>query len=218
MSKLAYDHLLADTEAARSKLVQLPLLQRAAAGNGSLASYIAFLTQAYHHVKHTVPLLMACSAALPPRLNWLCAELAHYIDEEMGHEEWVLNDIAACGADAQAVRNGTPDISTELMVAYAWDTVSRGNPIGFFGMVLVLEGTSVALATQVAGALQQSLGLPDAAFSYLRSHGELDIEHVGDFAGLINRIDHPDDLAAIHHAAKVFYRCYAEVFRSVPWD
>lgn len=218
MSKLAYDHLLAETEVARNQLVQLPLLQRAAAGNGSLASYTAFLTQAYHHVKHTVPLLMACGAALPPRLNWLRAELAHYIDEELGHEEWVLNDIAACGGDAQQVRDGIPDISTELMVAYAWDTVNRGNPVGFFGMVLVLEGTSVALATQVAGALQQSLSLPDEAFSYLRSHGELDVEHVGDFAGLINRIDHPDDLAAIHHAAKVFYHCYADVFRSVPLD
>ncbi len=215
---LAYDRLLAQTQTGREQLQQLPLLQRAASGQGSLQSYIAFLTQAYHHVKHTVPLLMACGAALPVRLNWLRKELAHYIDEEMGHEEWILNDITACGGDAEQVRNGTPHLSTELMVAYAWDTIHRGNPIGFFGMVLVLEGTSVALATQVAGALQQSLQLPDNAFTYLRSHGELDIEHVDDFAGLINRIDHPDDLLAIEHCAGAFYHCYAEVFRSVPLD
>jgi len=213
----AYDKLLAETQDGRDQLQQLPLLQQAAAGQGSLASYIDFLAQAYHHVKHTVPLLMACGAALPPRLNWLRADLAHYIEEEMGHEEWVLNDIAACGGDPDQVRKGTPHVSTELMVAYAWDTVQRGNPIGFFGMVLVLEGTSVALATQVAGALQESLQLPDEAFTYLRSHGELDVEHVDDFAGLINRIDHPDDLAAILHCARVFYHCYAD-FRSVPLD
>ena len=161
---------------------------------------------------------MACGAALPVRLNWLRADLAHYIDEEMGHEEWILNDIAACGGKPEQVRNGIPHISTELMVAYAWDTINRGNPVGFFGMVLVLEGTSVALATQVAGALQKSLQLPDAAFTYLCSHGELDIEHVDDFARLINRIDHPDDLATIEHCARVFYHCYANVFRSVPLD
>ena len=215
---LAYDRLLAQTQRGREQLQQLPLLQRAASGQGSLQSYIDFLTQAYHHVKHTVPLLMACGAALPARLNWLRADLAHYIEEEMGHEEWILNDITACGGDAEQVRNGLPHLSTELMVAYAWDTINRGNPIGFFGMVLVLEGTSVALATQVAGALQQSLQLPDNAFTYLRSHGELDVEHVDDFAGLINRIEHPDDLLAIEHGAKVFYHCYAEVFRSVPLD
>lgn len=215
---LAYDHLIAQTELDRIQLQQLPLLQRAANGQGSLDSYIAFLTQAYHHVKETVPLLMACGAALPPRLNWLRADLAHYIGEEIGHEEWVLNDITACGGNAERVRNGTPHLSTELMVAYAWDTISRGNPVGFLGMVLVLEGTSVALATQVAGALQKSLQLPDSAFTYLRSHGELDLEHVDDFAGLVNRIDHPDDLAAIEHCARVFYHCYAEVFRSIPLD
>jgi len=215
---LAYDHLIAQTELDRIQLQQLPLLQRAANGQGSLDSYIAFLTQAYHHVKETVPLLMACGAALPPRLNWLRADLAHYIGEEIGHEEWVLNDITACGGNAERVRNGTPHLSTELMVAYAWDTVSRGNPVGFLGMVLVLEGTSVALATQVAGALQKSLQLPDSAFTYLRSHGELDLEHVDDFAGLFNRIDHPNDLAAIEHCARVFFHCYAEVFRSVPLD
>ena len=212
----AYDQLLTATQQNRDQLQQLPLLQEAAAGRGSLQTYLAFLTQAYHHVKQTVPLLMACGAALPPRLDWLRPELAHYINEEMGHEQWVLNDIAACGGDPDLVRNGTPHLTTELMVAYAWDTIHRGNPVGFLGMVLVLEGTSVALATQVAGALQQSLQLPDAAFTYLSSHGELDVEHVMDFAELINRIDHADDQAAITHAAKAFYHCYANLFRAIP--
>lgn len=215
---LAYDRLVARTQQGREQLQQLPLLQRAASGQGSLESYIAFLTQAYHHVKQTVPLLMGCGAALPERLHWLRKDLGHYIEEEMGHEQWILDDITACGGDAEQVRNGVPHISTELMVAYAWDTVHRGNPIGFFGMVLVLEGTSVALATQVAGALQQSLKLPDSAFTYLRSHGALDVEHVDDLAGLINRIDHPGDLEVIEHCANVFYHCYADVFRSVPLD
>ena len=62
------------------------------------------------------------------------------------------------------------------MVSYAYDTIQRGNPVGFFGMVLVLEGTSVALATRAANSIQTSLDLPRNAFSYLLSHGDLDIE------------------------------------------
>lgn len=184
-------------------------------GQVALHSYIAFLTEAYHHVKHTVPLLMACGARLPERLEWLREAIAEYIDEEYGHQEWVLNDIAACGADKEAVRNGTPRLPTELMVAYVYDRIARHNPVSFFGMVNVLEGTSIALATQAAGIIQDRLQLPSQAFSYLNSHGSLDLEHIEFFKKLMNRLDN-DDKAAVVHTAKVVYRLYGDMFRSLP--
>jgi len=189
------------------------VLQR---GEVSLPSYIAFLTEAYHHVKHTVPLLRAAKAALPARHAWLKPAMDEYIEEEAGHDEWILDDIRACGGDAEAVRHGQPAHATEVMVAYAYDTIARGNPLGFFGMVHVLEGTSVALALQAADAIQQPLGLPDAAFSYLRSHGTLDQEHTAHFALLMDEITDAADQAAIVHAARAFYRLYGDVFRGLP--
>lgn len=210
-----YDQLLSATEPHRQALRQIPLLQGAANGQGDLDTYIAFLSQAYHHVKHTVPLLMACGSRLPERLEWLREAIGHYIAEETGHQEWVLDDIAACGGDAAAVRSSQPALPTELMVSYAWDTVNRKNPLGFFGMVLVLEGTSTALASQVAAALQKTLGLPDAAFSYLTSHGDLDTGHVAFFEGLMNRLEQPDDQQAVIRAAQVFYHLYGEIFRGL---
>lgn len=161
-----YESLLAQTQAERDYLLGAPIIQQAMTGQVALHSYIAFLTEAYHHVKHTVPLLMACGARLPERLEWLREAIAEYIEEETGHQEWVLNDIAACGADKEAVRHGTPHMSTELMVAYVYDRIARHNPVSFFGMVNVLEGTSIALATQAAGIIQDKLQLPNKAFSY----------------------------------------------------
>ena len=35
-----------------------------------------------------------------------------------------------------AVLDAGPSPATELMVAYAYDTIHRGNPVSFFGMVL----------------------------------------------------------------------------------
>jgi pyrroloquinoline quinone (PQQ) biosynthesis protein C len=102
------------------------------------------------------------------------------------------------------------------MVAYAYDTIARGNPVGFFGMVLVLEGTSVALALLAADRIQASLGLPDTAFSYLRSHGTLDQEHTRHLAALLDALDDPRDRTAVTHAAKMFYKLYGDVFRSLP--
>ena len=208
--------LLQQTTEARQSLLAAPILQGCLRGEVSLPSYLAFLREAYHHVRHTVPLLQATKAALPAHHAWLRAPLDEYIEEEAGHDEWILDDIAACGADAQAVRLGRPAPATEVMVAYAYDTIARRNPLGFFGMVHVLEGTSVSLALLAADAIQAPLALPDRAFSYLRSHGALDLEHTAHFARLMDRIDDAQDQADIVHAARVFFRLYGDVFRSLP--
>jgi pyrroloquinoline quinone (PQQ) biosynthesis protein C len=208
--------LLEQTAAARQGLLSTPIIQGCLRGDVSLPSYVAFLREAYHHVRHTVPLLKAMKAALPAHHAWLHEALDEYIEEEAGHDEWILNDIRACGADPEAVRHGTPGHATEVMVAYAYDLIARGNPLGFFGMVHVLEGTSVSLALMAADAIQKPLALPDAAFSYLRSHGTLDQEHTAHFELLMGRIDDPLDQAVIVHAARAFFRLYGDVFRSLP--
>ena len=210
-----YDVLTSETGNEKKSLYALPIIQSALSGQVTKEEYINFLTQAYHHVKHTVPLLMGCGSRLPDHKEWLREAMAEYISEELGHQEWILNDIQACGTDAELVRHGSPDISTELMVSYAYDTVMRGNPVGFLGMVYVLEHTSVDLATGAANVIKGSLGLPDNAFSYLYSHGSLDVEHLGFYENLVNSIDDENDRNAIIHAARVFYRLYGDVFRSI---
>lgn len=84
----AYQRLLADTQTEREAMLAIPLLQRAQRGEVSHAEYLAFLGQAYHHVRYTVPLMMACGARLPADKGWLRDALVEYIDEEHGHEHW----------------------------------------------------------------------------------------------------------------------------------
>lgn len=211
-----FDHLQQCTQSDRDYLFASPLIQAALAGQVQRHSYIAFLTEAFHHVSHTVPLLMACGARISARQEWLRNAMAEYIEEELGHQEWILNDLRACGADADAVRESQPAMATELMVSTMYDRINRLNPVSMLGMVFVLEGTSTLLATQAAGSLKQSLGLPDKAFSYLTSHGALDLEHMKFFEQLVNRLEDPADQHAVVHTARVIYRLYAEMFRSLP--
>ena len=110
-------------------LLGAPIIQQAMAGTVSLPSYVAFLTEAYHHVKHTVPLLMACGARLPERLEWLREAIAEYIEEEYGHQEWILNDIRACDAAAVArVLDADPvgSAMVDTMAVVRW----AGPPLG----------------------------------------------------------------------------------------
>lgn len=215
-----YEQLINETAAEREALMTLPLIVQGAQGNITLQTYQAFLTQAYHHVKHTTPLLMACGGRLTGEYEWLRTAIGEYIEEEMGHQEWVLNDIEACGGNKESVRHSVIEAdaachATEVMVAYAYDMINRVNPLGFFGMVLVLEGTSTAVATQAGEKIMQALNLPKKAFSYLFSHGSLDISHVSFYESLMNQVTKPEDQKVIIHAAKRFYRLYGEIFKHV---
>ena len=103
-----------------------------------------------------------------------------------------------------------------MTVAYLYNRIQRGNPAAFFGMVQVLEGTSIELATPLGEAIQKQLGLPDQAFSYLYSHGALDQEHFEFFRNLMNEITDPDDQQAIIEAARMVYRLYGDMLHSIP--
>jgi len=211
-----FDQLNMATSEERAELIAIPFIQHGAKGELSIESYIAFLTQAYHHVKHTTPLLMACGSRIPSRMEWLRDAMAHYIEEEVGHQEWILNDIRVCGGDAESVRNSKPGMPAEMMCAYAYHVIDRLNPVGFLGMVLVLEGTSISLATQAAQNTQKALNLPTQAFSYLSSHGSIDISHMDFYRGLVNRLENESDREAVIHCAKRFYKLYGDIFRSLP--
>ena len=50
-----YDDLLLATEADRQYLLDAPAISDPLAGDISLPRYVSFLTEAYHHVKHTTP-------------------------------------------------------------------------------------------------------------------------------------------------------------------
>jgi len=210
-----YERLIEHTAPERRDFLAAPVVADCLNGRVSLESYRAFLGQAYHHVRHTTPLLMLLGGRLPDRLAWLRGAVAEYIEEEIGHDEWILNDIAAAGGNAAAVRASQPELPAELMVSYAYDLLNRGNPAGFFGMVFVLEGTSAALALTAADRIQCALELPDAAFSYLRSHGTLDQQHTKHLANLLEKMT-PEDQAEVLRRARAFFRLYGDIFRALP--
>jgi long-chain acyl-CoA synthetase len=213
-----YNRLVEETKSHREELYNVPVLRAGLAGDIDCNTYIAYLTQAYHHVKHTVPYLMAMGARLPENKKWLQKAVIEYLEEEVGHEEWILNDIEAAGGDKEAARHSHPSRATEMMVAYNYDYIARKNPIGFLGMVFMLESTSTEIATMGADAIKEGLGLPKSAFTYLFSHGALDIEHMKFFQSLMEKIDDKSDQDAIIHVAQTTFHLFAELFRAIPFE
>lgn len=213
-----YDQLVKETEAARAELYHVPQLIDGMKGDISRETYIAYLTEAYHHVSHTVRFLMSMGVRLPESKKFLHHAVAEYVEEEVGHEEWILNDIEAAGGDKEAARNSTPNLETQVLIAYNYDYINRKNPVGFMGMVFMLESTSTQIANKGADAVKEKLGLPQKAFSYLYSHGELDISHMKFFEETVNKITDPQDQKAIIEVAQNTFRLFASVLRSIPHE
>ncbi|MGO8911321.1 MAG: TenA family transcriptional regulator [Bradyrhizobium sp.] len=206
-----YDRLISETAKDCEAFVAIPIVQHAIRNGASRSLYIDFLTEAYHHVKHTFPILaLAASRTSDERYQDAMLE---YMKEERGHEKWILDDIRMVGGNPDAVRNGTPGIPCQIMVGYAYYAVEHVSPYAYLGSVHVLEGMSVLLADKLADALKTSLALEsDAAFSYLRTHGSLDIEHVAFFRKLIDGFDDSATQRIIIDNAKIFYRLYGSIF------
>ena len=66
-----HDRLVEETRREQDELLRIPFVDAAMRGALTRSQYVAFLTQAYHHVKHTVPLLMAAGSRIPSSHEWL---------------------------------------------------------------------------------------------------------------------------------------------------
>lgn len=214
-----FQTLTEKTAQARHEMLQAPVFESCLRGEIDKDLYIDFLTQAYHHVKHTVPLLMACGGRLSEKHEWLREAIAEYIEEETGHQKWILNDIEACGGDSEQVRlnqgRGQASQAIELMLAYLYHNIDRHNPLALFGMVWVLEGTSVGIGGQIAQMVKTTLNLPEKAMTYLTSHSVLDQDHIQFFESLMNQITDENDQQVIIDSANMVFSLYGQMLRGL---
>jgi pyrroloquinoline quinone (PQQ) biosynthesis protein C len=209
-----YEQLVVETADSRDAFLSIPLVRSTLRNGAPRSLYLDFLTEAYHHVKHTFPLLaLAASRTSDERYQ---DALVEYMEEERGHEKWILNDVRALGGDPDAVCDGQAGPACRIMVGYAYYAIEHISPYAFLGSTHVLEGMSVLLADQLADVMKASLGLEsDAGFSYLRTHGSLDSEHVAFFRKLVDGFDDRKTQRIVIDNATIFYRLYGSIFHDL---
>lgn len=209
-----YETLEKETSRERERFLAIPLVELAVRSGGPRSLYLAFLEQAYHHVKHTFPLLaLAASRTTDERYQ---DALVEYMEEERGHEKWILDDIRNLGGDDAKVRDSQPGAACAVMVGYTYYAIEHISPYAMLGSVHVLEGMSVRLADQLADAVKASFGAKsEEGFSYLRSHGSLDQEHVAFFRDLVNGFKDTETQRVIIDNSRILYRLYGAIFEDL---
>jgi hypothetical protein len=143
--------------------------------------YPEYLFTTHCVIRASVPLMRTALsraevlAADDPVAAGLATYLAGHVDEELDHDEWLLDDLEAIGGDRAAALRRPPPATVAGLAGAQYYWIAHYHPVALLGYVAVLEGypPSARLIEELAAAT----GYGPDAFRTLRAHGELDPHH-----------------------------------------
>src|SRR5712672_3431546 len=116
--------LVEQTDAMRRDVESLPKVQSLIHDGLSLQEYRSFLHDLYHIVWHFCP-IMAAAARCDERFRHVRFDLYHRIEEERGHDSWVLEDIEAMGGEVGSALQRKPSAPVQAMIGFNYYAAER---------------------------------------------------------------------------------------------
>jgi len=205
--------LVENSDTSRRAIESAPRVQAMIHKGLSLREYRAFLRDLYHIVWHFCPIMAAAAARCDDRLRNVRDELFERIEEEKGHEQWVLEDIAAVGGDLN-VQSKSPSAPVLAMIGFNYYAAERIHPCSVLGMLYVLEVVASVYGGKVADSIARAIGRETGAggFRFLSSHATLDADHMAKLNLLLKTIDDPVAQAAIVESTRVNFHQFGQMF------
>ncbi len=202
------------TDASRRDLETIPKVHSMINHGLTLAEYRAFLHDLYHIVWHFCPIMAAAAARLDDRFRRVRYELYERIEEEKGHEGWVMEDIEAMGGDIAGANARPPSVPVQAMIAYNYFAAERVHPCSVLGMLYMLEVVSSVYGGRVSDAIARALGrdVNGGGFKFLTSHATMDVDHMAKLNILVKTIDDPVAQASIVNATRVNFYQFSGMF------
>ncbi|HXM82929.1 MAG TPA: iron-containing redox enzyme family protein [Burkholderiales bacterium] len=203
------------TDASRRDLELIPKVHAMMNHGLTLVEYRGFLHDLYHIVWHFCPVMSAAAARCDDRFRDVRYDLYERIEEEKGHESWVLEDIEALGGDVRAVRETPPSPPAQAMIAFNYYASDRVHPCSVLGMLYMLEVVSSVYGGRVSDSIARALGrnFEDGGFKFLSSHATMDVDHMAKLNRLVKTIDDAGAQNAIVNATRVNFHQFGQLFR-----
>jgi hypothetical protein len=154
--------------------------------------YRAYLATMHTVVRSAVPLLEAaldearCRRAADPLAAALEAYYAVHVDEERGHDVWLLEDLEAAGGDVDGALRAIPAPPVAAFVGAQYYWLRHYHPVSLLGHIAVVEGYHPPAG--FAARLQGLTGFPRHAFGAIARHERLDVHHKRDLVALLDRL------------------------------
>jgi Iron-containing redox enzyme len=125
----------------------------------------------------------------------LAAYLEHHVDEERGHDDWLLEDLAALGRSREEVLAVPPSSAIAALVGAQYYWIEHYHPVALLGYIGLLEGYPPTIAD--VAALMERTGYPREAFRTVIRHAELDPLHRDDFDEALDGLPLPPEQSTL---------------------
>ena len=155
------------------------------------ALYPEFLFAAYGLTMASAPamrLAARCCAEVEdkdPLNQWLKDYYLEHAEEEDGHGEWLLADLASLGVERQRVRQRLPYPSVAALVGSQYYWMRHVHPIAYLGYIAVVEEPA---QLDFLHEVSRRTGIPLASMSCHVQHAELDPGHVAEFDATLDSL------------------------------
>lgn len=203
------------TDASRRELETIPKVHAMIHHGLTLTEYRAFLHDLFHIVWHFCPVMSAAAARCDDRFREVRMDLYERIQEEKGHEAWVLDDIKAMGGEAAMAMDTPPSPPAQAMIAFNYYAADRVHPCSVLGMLYTLEVVSSVYGGRVADSIARAIGrdVDAGGFRFLSSHATMDVEHMAKLNRLVKTIDDAGAQEAIVNATRVNFHQFGQLFK-----
>lgn len=206
--------LIETTDTSRRELEAIPKMTSMLNHGLTLAEYKAFLHDLYYIVWHFCPIIASGASRCDDRFRNVRYELYERIEEEKGHETWVLEDLEALGGDVAHVRANPPSPPVQAMVAFNYFCAERAHPCSVLGMLYSLEVIASAYAATLSQSIAKTLGrdMDGPGFRFLLSHSAMDQDHVAKLNVLVKTIEDPAAQESVMNATRVNFYQFGRLF------
>jgi hypothetical protein len=154
--------------------------------------YPEYLFMSHSVIRASVPLMeagrerAAAQANGDPVSTAIAAYLEEHIEEELDHDEWLLDDLEVLGEDRSSILARPPSRTVAAFVGAQYYWIFHYHPVALLGYIAVLEGYPPSPA--MIDELIARTGYPREAFRTVIAHGELDPGHSAELDELLDRL------------------------------
>jgi pyrroloquinoline quinone (PQQ) biosynthesis protein C len=208
--------LVIRTDEARRDFETNPVVLDAVGRGMSIERYRKLLLELYHVVWHFNPVCAAAASRMPDSHRQIRYFLYEHMHEESGHEEWVLNDLAAVGVTADMAQAYQPSIYMLALNGYNYWAADRRHPCTALGMMYALEVIASVYGGAFTSAIKESLLLEEErGISFISSHATMDAEHMAELRVVLNTLSDDESRDAISESAAVNFHHFTRIFEAV---
>lgn len=208
--------LVSRTDEARREFESNSKVLDIVANGLSVERYRKFLLELYHVVWNFNPVCAVAASRLSDEHREVRYFLYEHMEEEKGHEGWVLNDLEAVGVSSEISLNYAPSKTILGMNGYNYWAADRRHPCSALGMIYALEVVASVYGGPLTSAITESLLLEDErGISFISSHATMDAEHMAELRVILNKITDGAAQEAIVESTEFNFHQFGRVIEAI---